>query len=93
MKILITNDDGIYADGLCGLYFSLKEEHEVFIVAPEVERSAVGHAITIHYPLRVREVRRGKFFLGICSFWNTSRLCKIGNLRAHRPSRLSYFRN
>ncbi|MDM7202905.1 MAG: 5'/3'-nucleotidase SurE, partial [Thermodesulfobacteriaceae bacterium] len=64
MKILITNDDGIYADGLCGLYFSLKEEHEVFIVAPEVERSAVGHAITIHYPLRVREVRRGKFFWG-----------------------------
>ena len=64
MKILITNDDGIYADGLCGLYFALKEEHEVYIVAPEVERSAVGHAITIHYPLRVREVRRGKFFWG-----------------------------
>lgn len=64
MKILITNDDGIYADGLCGLYFALKDEHEVYIVAPEVERSAVGHAITIHYPLRVREVRRGKFFWG-----------------------------
>jgi len=64
MRILITNDDGIYADGLCGLYFALREEHEVFIVAPEVERSAVGHAITIHYPLRVREVRRGKFFWG-----------------------------
>ncbi len=64
MKILITNDDGIYADGLCGLYFALREEHEVYIVAPEVERSAVGHAITIHYPLRVREVRRGKHFWG-----------------------------
>ncbi|MFN3504639.1 MAG: 5'/3'-nucleotidase SurE [Caldimicrobium sp.] len=64
MKILITNDDGIYADGLCGLYFALKEEHEVYIVAPEVERSAVGHAITIHYPLRVREVRRGRHFWG-----------------------------
>ncbi|BAU23597.1 stationary phase survival protein SurE [Caldimicrobium thiodismutans] len=64
MKILLTNDDGIYADGLCGLYFTLSEEHEVYIVAPEVERSAVGHAITIHYPLRVREVRRGKYFWG-----------------------------
>lgn len=64
MKILLTNDDGIYADGLCGLYFTLSEEHEVYIVAPEVERSAVGHAITIHYPLRVREVRRGKNFWG-----------------------------
>jgi 5'-nucleotidase len=64
MKILLTNDDGIYADGLCGLYFTLSEEHEVYIVAPEVERSAVGHAITIHYPLRVREIRRGKYFWG-----------------------------
>ncbi|MFN4131901.1 MAG: 5'/3'-nucleotidase SurE [Caldimicrobium sp.] len=64
MRILLTNDDGIYADGLCALYFALKDEHEVFIVAPEAERSAVGHAITIHYPLRVREIRRGKFFWG-----------------------------
>ncbi len=64
MKILLTNDDGIYADGLCALSAALSCEHEVYIVAPEVERSAVGHAITIHYPLRVREVRRGKFFWG-----------------------------
>lgn len=64
MKILLTNDDGIYADGLCALYKTLSLEHEVYIVAPEVERSAVGHAITIHYPLRVREIRKGKFFWG-----------------------------
>ena len=64
MKILLTNDDGIYADGLCALSAALSCEHEVYIVAPEAERSAVGHAITIHYPLRVKEVRRGKFFWG-----------------------------
>ncbi|MCS7150699.1 MAG: 5'/3'-nucleotidase SurE [Caldimicrobium sp.] len=64
MKILLTNDDGIYADGLCGLYHALSLEHEVYIVAPEAERSAVGHAITIHYPLRVQEIRRGKLFWG-----------------------------
>uniref|UniRef100_A0A832LVS1 5'-nucleotidase SurE n=1 Tax=Caldimicrobium thiodismutans TaxID=1653476 RepID=A0A832LVS1_9BACT len=64
MKILLTNDDGIYADGLCALYNALAGEHEVYIVAPEAEKSAVGHAITIHYPLRVREIRRGKFFWG-----------------------------
>jgi 5'-nucleotidase len=64
MKILITNDDGIYADGLCALYEALVFEHEVYIVAPESERSAVGHAITIHYPLRVKEVRRGRYFWG-----------------------------
>ncbi len=64
MKILLTNDDGIYADGLCALNSALSLDHEVYIVAPEVERSAVGHAITIHYPLRVKEIRRGKFFWG-----------------------------
>lgn len=64
MKILLTNDDGIYAEGLCALYNALIGDHEVYIVAPEAERSAVGHAITIHYPLRVKEVRRGKHFWG-----------------------------
>ena len=64
MKILLTNDDGIYAEGLCALYEALFSEHEVYIVAPESERSAVGHAITIHYPLRVNKVKRGKHFWG-----------------------------
>jgi len=64
MKILLTNDDGIFAEGICALYEALYEEHEVFIVAPEAERSAVGHAITIHYPLRVNRVKRGRHFWG-----------------------------
>jgi len=64
MKILLTNDDVIYAEGLCALYEALVLEHEVYIVAPEAERSAVGHAITIHYPLRVTKVKRGKYFWG-----------------------------
>jgi len=64
MRILLTNDDGIYADGLCALYDALIAEHEVYIVAPEAERSAVGHAITLHQPLRVKKVKRGKFFWG-----------------------------
>jgi len=64
MKILLTNDDGIYAEGLCALYEALFSEHEVYIVAPEAERSAVGHAITIHQPLRVTKVKRGRYFWG-----------------------------
>lgn len=64
MKILLTNDDGIYAEGLCALYETLYLEHEVYIVAPETERSAVGHAITIDQPLRVTKVRIGKYFWG-----------------------------
>jgi 5'-nucleotidase len=63
MEILITNDDGIYADGIFALYDSLRKTARVTVVAPDTQRSAVGHAITLADPLRVTEVRRyGKFF-------------------------------
>lgn len=62
-SILITNDDGIYAPGIAQLYKSLKDIGLVTVVAPLVEKSAVGHAITISDPLRVVEVERdGEFF-------------------------------
>ncbi len=64
MRILLTNDDGIFAEGLCALYDVLCHEHEIFVVAPEAERSAVGHAITIADPLRVKKVKRGNLFFG-----------------------------
>lgn len=50
---MLTNDDGFHADGLQTLYRYLKEEFLVSIVAPDRERSATGHAITMHQPLRV----------------------------------------
>jgi len=53
MHILITNDDGFHADGLQTLYSFLKDKARVSIVAPDRERSATGHAITMHQPLRV----------------------------------------
>ena len=56
MNILLTNDDGIYAPGLAALYRELKHLGEVVVVAPESEQSAVGHAITLMTPLRVKEV-------------------------------------
>jgi 5'-nucleotidase len=63
MEILITNDDGIYAEGIAALAAALKKLGNVTVVAPDTQRSAVGHAITIVDPLRVREARRnGKFF-------------------------------
>jgi 5'-nucleotidase len=52
MTILLTNDDGIQAPGLWALYRALSPEHRVVVVAPERERSAVSHAITLHKPLR-----------------------------------------
>ena len=58
MKVLLTNDDGIYAPGLFSLYQALKSDYDVTVVAPESEMSAVGHAITLTSPLRVQEVQR-----------------------------------
>lgn len=54
MNILLTNDDGIYADGISAMYQALlKAGHQVNVVAPSSERSAVGHAITVSDPLKV----------------------------------------
>ena len=63
MNILLTNDDGIYAHGLHSLYEVLKDDHELFVVAPDSERT-VGHAITLADPLRVRSVNRNGSFFG-----------------------------
>jgi 5'-nucleotidase len=54
MRILLTNDDGIHAPGIHALLPVLSELGEVSIVAPDRERSATGHGITVHYPLRVQ---------------------------------------
>ncbi len=64
MDILLTNDDGIYAAGLQALYKRLSKRHFVTVVAPEGERSAVSHAITLHEPLRVKMIRVNGGFTG-----------------------------
>jgi 5'-nucleotidase len=56
LKILLTNDDGIYAEGLWALYKALHQLHDVSVIAPDRERSAVGHGITLHHPLRAIRV-------------------------------------
>ncbi|HOK54865.1 MAG TPA: 5'/3'-nucleotidase SurE, partial [Armatimonadota bacterium] len=57
MTILITNDDGIYSEGLLALKNALRELGKVVVVAPDRPRSASGHSITLHKPLRVEKVR------------------------------------
>ena len=64
MKILLTNDDGIHAPGLMALYKELNGDFDLSVVAPESEMSAVGHAITLELPLRVRKVRKNGSFFG-----------------------------
>lgn len=64
IRVLLTNDDGIYADGLFSLYQEMKKDMEITVVAPENEQSAVGHAITISSPLRVKKVKKDSEFFG-----------------------------
>jgi 5'-nucleotidase len=56
MRILVTNDDGMASLGLHALAEALKPLGEVWIVAPDRERTAVGHALTLHKPLRVNRL-------------------------------------
>ena len=64
MLILLTNDDGIYAPGLAAMRAALEPLGEVVIVAPDIERSAAAHSITLDKPLRVRKIYVGDAFLG-----------------------------
>lgn len=56
MKILLTNDDGVYAPGLRALLPELQQIGDVTVVAPVGEQSAVGHSITLLTPLLIQEV-------------------------------------
>jgi 5'-nucleotidase len=56
MRILLTNDDGIYAPGLRALRPELQKLGEVVVVAPATEQSAVGHSVTLTTPLIVQEI-------------------------------------
>ena len=64
MNILITNDDGIHAPGIFALKRALENVGNVLVVAPDTERSAVGHAITLSDPLRVSEIYKENSFFG-----------------------------
>jgi 5'-nucleotidase len=56
MRILLTNDDGIYAPGLRALRREMQKLGEVLVVAPATEQSATGHSVTLLTPLLVQEV-------------------------------------
>lgn len=60
MNILISNDDGIAANGIRALTEELSKHYNVYVVAPDRERSAAGHSLTLHTPLRVEEIEESK---------------------------------
>ena len=55
-RILVTNDDGVRSEGLHALADALRSLGDVTVVAPHIEASAIGHALTLRRPLRVQEV-------------------------------------
>lgn len=57
MKLLLTNDDGVNAEGIYALAKELEKEHDIIIVAPSSQKSACGHSITLSRPLLVKEVQ------------------------------------
>ena len=62
-RILVTNDDGIYSEGLRKLANVCRELGEVIIVAPDREQSAASHALTLHRPLRILQLEENEWIV------------------------------
>jgi 5'-nucleotidase len=77
--VLCSNDDGIHAPHLEALAQRLEAFADVVVVAPERQRSAASHAITLHKPLRLIEVRQRRFSLSgtpvDCVYLGMLKLC------------------
>jgi 5'-nucleotidase len=63
MRILVTNDDGVHSKGIAALAAALADVGEVWVVAPDRERSAASHSITLHSPLRVTQTAERTFMV------------------------------
>lgn len=87
LSILVSNDDGILSEGLSSLVKELRTIADVTIVAPDSQQSAVGHAITVHRPLRVREVKKDGEFFGFAVDGTPSDCVKLAirNLMKAKP--------
>lgn len=59
MKILLSNDDGVFADGLAALYDALSQEHQVTVIAPDRNCSGASNALSLHQPLRIQKMSNG----------------------------------
>ena len=60
-SILVTNDDGVHSDGIHALADALRPLGDVVVVAPHLEASAIGHALTLRRPLRLERLRDGVY--------------------------------
>lgn len=72
MKILVSNDDGIFAEGIRTLAARLAQDHQVYVCAPDRERSATGHSMSVHKPLMVSPIRSNDLIEGVVDGCMTS---------------------
>ena len=86
MRILVSNDDGIKAPGIAALALALAEDHDVYVLAPDRERSATGHALTLHRPLRVEPYDLGGHVKGAWAVSGTPSDCVKLALGAIMPA-------
>ena len=86
-RILLTNDDGISAPGLAALHSEMVRIGDVTVVAPDSEKSAVGHAITLSDPLRVWNFNKDGHFFGYAVSGTPADCVKIAYwaLLDHKP--------
>ncbi len=86
-RILLTNDDGISAPGLAALRSEMVHIGDVTVVAPDSEKSAVGHAITLSDPLRVWNFNQDGHFFGYAVSGTPADCVKIAYwaLLDHKP--------
>jgi 5'-nucleotidase len=86
-RILVTNDDGVFSEGIERLAAALSNVGDVYTVAPDQERSAAGHALTLDTPLRAKEVGEKRWSVNgtptDCVNWGVLHL-----LRDERPKLL-----
>jgi 5'-nucleotidase len=61
LRILVTNDDGVYSEGIKLLAGALADHGEVVVVAPDREQSATGHSLTLQRPLRMQQLEKNWF--------------------------------
>ncbi len=87
MRILLTNDDGVYAPGLAAMETELRRIADVTVVSPMTEQSGVGHAITFLTPLIAREVFDGERLRGFGVEGSPADCVKLGisALLSERP--------
>ncbi|MFZ8933541.1 MAG: 5'/3'-nucleotidase SurE [Bacteriovoracaceae bacterium] len=83
MMILLSNDDGVHAPGIRSLYEHLKDDFDVYVIAPLEERSTTGHTLSLTNPLRLVEVEEKVF--GCSGYPADCVLMGLGHVLPKRP--------